>query len=402
MEDKSELFYNNDLKDFENLNISTPSIYDLGDYEVLIVLKDGTNITDWEDVGSLSDIVYISEDLSGVCNLSNHYYKKGIRIFSDSNPFKNLKAIVAQNLKSDVTSLDYMFYGLENLTTVSGLDSWDTSNVSNMKCLFAGCKNLTTISGIESFSIENAVNMNSMFYGCENLSDFSSLKSWDVEDVLDMDYMFAGCSIFNDLAPILGWNINGDCKFENMLRDCSIKNRMVFYSNWQKKLLNSFSDVFYDSSKIVGCINCGKFNMSHEDGHLICNNCGEILKDFPHICPDCGSGDLHFDFREMELVCKSCGLVIDSMDDEIPLLEEAYFNLLLEDNQGLKERLDSLDSVENQEVLYSFAMDDESIAVMKRACENLTSPDYLVKIALTHPIRYMRRIAYEKINDVGV
>ena len=267
-----------------------------------------------------------------------------------------------------------------------------------MKSLFAECKSITAVSGMEALNMANVWNMNSMFSGCRNLSDFDSLRSWDVNNVRDMDYMFKGCSSFNDLTPILDWNINGECKFENMFRDCSIKNRMVFYSNWQKQLSNSFSTVFYDLSKIVGCINCGQFNMSYDYGHLICNNCGEILKDFPSNCPDCGNDDLHFDFMEMELVCKSCGLVIDSMADEIPFLEGTYFNLLRVYNHGLKARLDSLDCIEDQEVLYSFAMNDDYIAVMKRACENITRQDYLVKIALTHPNRYMCRIAYGKIN----
>lgn len=122
MEDKSWLFYDDELKDFENLNITTPSIYDLGEYDLLIVLMDVKNITDWSDVEFPSDILYIIEDLSGFSDLSMHYYRNRSQL-SDLNSFKNLKAIVAQNVKSNVTSIDYMFYKLENLATLSGLDS---------------------------------------------------------------------------------------------------------------------------------------------------------------------------------------------------------------------------------------------------------------------------------------
>ena len=280
MENKSLLFYNNDLKDFEDLNTTTPSIYDLGDYEVLIVLKDGTNLSSWDDVEYLRDILYISEDLSDVGNLSKYYYEKTNQNYLNFhiNPFRKLKAIVAQNVESDVNFLGYMFYKLDNITTISGLDSWDTRNVVNMKFLFGECKNLEVVSGIESIDIGNVRNMNSMFYGCEKLSNFNSLKSWDVKNVLDMDYMFAMCSSFNDLTPVLDWDINDDCIFENMFKYCSVENRMIFYSSWQDKLLNSFSTVFYDLSKVVGCVHCGKFDMACEDGHLVCNNCGEILK----------------------------------------------------------------------------------------------------------------------------
>lgn len=402
MEEKSELFYNNDLKDFEWLNIATPSIYDLGDYEVLIVLKDGTNLTSWDDVEYLRDILYVSEDLSDVDDLSKHYYEKAGQVYSNFfhvNPFRKLKAIVAQNAESKVTSLDYMFYKLDNLTTISGLNSWDTSNVVDMKFLFAECKNLEVVSGIESIDIGNVRNMNSMFYGCKKLSNFNSLKLWDVKDVLDMDYMFGMCSSFNDLTPILDWDINDNCIFENMFKYCSIENRMIFYSNWQDKLLNSFSTIFYDLSKVVGCIRCGKFDMAYEDGHLVCNNCGEILKYFPAFCPECGSDNLYFDFEQMDLYCKNCGLIIDFMEEQIPYFEGAYFNAVLDENVGLKAKLDALDCIKNDALLYSFAFKNDSIPIMKRACENITDQDYLVKIALNHPSRYIRCIACEKIQE---
>ncbi len=62
-------------------------------------------------------------------------------------------AIVARNVEVDVDSLDHMFYKLDNITTISGLDSWDTRNVVDMKFLFGECKNLEVVSGIESIDV---------------------------------------------------------------------------------------------------------------------------------------------------------------------------------------------------------------------------------------------------------
>jgi hypothetical protein len=38
------------LKEFERLNTTVRSIYNLEDNKVFIVLEDATNLTDWEDV----------------------------------------------------------------------------------------------------------------------------------------------------------------------------------------------------------------------------------------------------------------------------------------------------------------------------------------------------------------
>ena len=68
------------LEDFERLNTTTKSIYDLEDNNVLIILKNGTNLTDWEDVEDVDDVLYVSEDLSGFedlwCNYHSFYYLK--------------------------------------------------------------------------------------------------------------------------------------------------------------------------------------------------------------------------------------------------------------------------------------------------------------------------------------
>ena len=153
---------------------------------------------------------------------------------------------------------------------------------------------------------------------------------------------------------------------------------------------------------MVGCVRCGKFDMTCEDGHLVCNSCGEILNYFPANCPECGSDNLCFDFEQMEYYCKNCGLIIDFMAEQVPHFEGAYFNMVLDEDVGLKAKLDALDCIKNDELLYSFAFRNDSIPVMKRACENITGQDYLVKIALNHPSSYIRCIACEKIQDEGV
>ena len=105
--------------------------------------------------------------------------------------------------------------------------------------------------------------------------------------------------------------------------------------------------------------------MAYEDGHLVCNNCGEILKYFPTFCPECGSDNLYFDFEQMDLYCKNCGLIIDFMEEQIPYFEGAYFNAVLDENVGLKAKLDALDCIKNDALLYSFAFKNDSIPIQE-------------------------------------
>ena len=46
-------FYNEDLLEFEKLNYTTHSIYDLGDHDILIIDSEGNNYTSWDDYKSI-------------------------------------------------------------------------------------------------------------------------------------------------------------------------------------------------------------------------------------------------------------------------------------------------------------------------------------------------------------
>ena len=87
------------LKEFEELNTTTRSIYDLEEFDVLIILKDGTNLTSWNNV-KREDVIYISEDLSNITNVTRRYAG-----------FRYLRAIIAFGLNSHVEYTISMFEG---------------------------------------------------------------------------------------------------------------------------------------------------------------------------------------------------------------------------------------------------------------------------------------------------
>ena len=94
------------LYDFEHLNTTTESIYELGDFNLLIVLKDGKNLTNWKDVENKEDIIFISEDLFGQTQLEARY-----------KDLKNLRAIVTFGV-GNVKSMKEMFSGCESLEEI--------------------------------------------------------------------------------------------------------------------------------------------------------------------------------------------------------------------------------------------------------------------------------------------
>ncbi|MBR6024468.1 MAG: hypothetical protein IK044_05925 [Methanobrevibacter sp.] len=87
------------LKEFEKLNTTSESIFDLGDFGVLIILNDASNLTSWDDVENKADIIYVSEDLSECHDLSYKY-----------SGLISLKAIVVTEFPAYNLSAEAMFY----------------------------------------------------------------------------------------------------------------------------------------------------------------------------------------------------------------------------------------------------------------------------------------------------
>lgn len=70
---------------------------------------------------------------------------------------------------SAVTSMSYMFYAINNITTLD-LSGFDTSNVTSMRRMFSVCGNLTTIYVGTNWSTAKVTDSTSMFSGCIRLT----------------------------------------------------------------------------------------------------------------------------------------------------------------------------------------------------------------------------------------
>lgn len=184
------------LKEFEELNTTTSSIYDLEGLDVLIILKDGTNLTCWGDVENKRDIMYVSEDLSKCHDLSGRY-----------SSMTSLTAIVVADAPAYIFSTENMFYSCESLVDISSLKNLVVSDVTSMRGMFHGCKSIKDFSALKEWDVSNVLNMDGMFNTCRNFSDLNPLMYWDVSNVVSMKYMFFGCWSLTELSALVHWNV---------------------------------------------------------------------------------------------------------------------------------------------------------------------------------------------------
>ncbi|MBR4564676.1 MAG: BspA family leucine-rich repeat surface protein [Paludibacteraceae bacterium] len=91
------------------------------------------------------------------------------------------------------TTTQSWFSGLNNATTITGLNNLNTSKVTNMSSMFSGCSSLTSLD-LSGFDVSNLKNTSYMFQNCSALTTIYCNESWYAKDkITSSENMFNGC-----------------------------------------------------------------------------------------------------------------------------------------------------------------------------------------------------------------
>ena len=106
---------------------------------------------------------------------------------------KKIKKVVfdASFANARPTSCFMWFHGCSNLTTIEGIEYFNTENVTNMRYMFDGCGALKSLD-LTNFNTENVTDMYSMFSYCKSLESLD-LTNFNTAKVTNMKGMFSSC-----------------------------------------------------------------------------------------------------------------------------------------------------------------------------------------------------------------
>lgn len=204
----------------------------------------------------------------GMSNLTNI---TGIEFLDTSN---TVSMSYMFTLCSTLTSLDVSNFDTSKATSMTGMfdncssitlldvSNFDTSKVTGMNSMFNECSSLTTLD-VSGFDTSWVTNMGYMFKGCKVLSSLN-VKNFNTARVTDMKYMFYGCSGLLSLdvsnfvikqRPSLAYMFTGCTKLENIsLGDFSV------YNNASAKAVNVLC--LFQNCASLKEIDLGTFDMS--------------------------------------------------------------------------------------------------------------------------------------------
>ena len=90
------------------------------------------------------------------------------------------------------TSTFGWFYGMNHLSSLSGMEYLNTEDVTNMKNMFRGCSALTSLD-LSTFYTPNLQIMDNMFYGCNHLTTIYASDLWTTQSVTYGNDVFVDC-----------------------------------------------------------------------------------------------------------------------------------------------------------------------------------------------------------------
>ncbi len=111
---------------------------------------------------------------------------------------------------------------------------------------------LTSIKGMENFNTEKVVDMNSMFYGCSALEDID-LSNFNTASVIDMGLMFGFCSKLKTL-DVTSFNTGNVTNMAYMFNGCDALTTIYASDNFVTTNVTNSSDMFSGSDALVGAV----------------------------------------------------------------------------------------------------------------------------------------------------
>ena len=183
------------------------------------------------------------------------------------NDIKNNELEVKLNQIKSLNNMINMFQSNENepinLSEISSIIDWDTSNVTDISNLFYNCSLLKSIQGLSKFNTSNITNISNLFYNCINLTSVDDISKWNLDKVTDMSNMFFNCRCLASLPDISTWNTKNIKDMRGIFCNCSSLKSLPDISKWNTEKVINMSGLFRNCSNLAQLPNISLWNMGN-------------------------------------------------------------------------------------------------------------------------------------------
>ena len=208
--------------------------------------------------------------------------RDGIDIFSydenaTSNPYSSATTAIIDVSFANYrpTDTSWWFFGCKNLSSISGLENLNTSNVTNMAYMFRECSNITELN-VGHFDTSNVTSFDAMFMDCTNLRSidvsnfntasatymvgmfgyctnltFIDVSKFNTSNVVYLNTMFEGCSGLTSL-DLSSFNTSNVNTMQAIFQQCSNLTTIYVGDGWNTANVTDSWYMFEGCERLVG------------------------------------------------------------------------------------------------------------------------------------------------------
>lgn len=210
-----------------------------------------------------------SYDTAGPSNLTDSWLdvfasndETAIKVGKGYGPITN-HALTSLDLSgldvSQVTSLGAIFAN-PHLTSITGIDDWNTSKVFNFTGAFAQASNLVSPLDLSKWNTSSAKFMSMVFYHDDKLPSIGDISKWDLSHVVDTDNMFTRTEGLSSIGDLSNWNVANVTDMHQMFAQTGVSN-LGNLNNWQVGKVTDFDNMFMNSVKLTNIGDLSKWDM---------------------------------------------------------------------------------------------------------------------------------------------
>lgn len=174
--------------------------------------------------------------------------------WEDTEWFFDGKSSLVNKVIFDASYADYRpvstagyFYQMKNLSSITGLENLNTSEVKNMHGMFMGM-NCTTVPDLSKFNTSNVTDMGNMFNSC-GLSEID-VTSFDTRKVTNMTGMFTAINVYE--LDLSSFNTSNVTKMAMMFQNSKNLTTIYVDDTWTTDKVGSDWDMFKGCTNLKG------------------------------------------------------------------------------------------------------------------------------------------------------
>ena len=163
---------------------------------------------------------------------------------------------------SKTTDISGIFGDSKYLTTIKGMDTWNTSKVrmyTSYSAMFSGMTSLESLN-MDNWDLRKAGVSGGHLSGCTSLKTVSA-KNWKLSQYFThwISRSWSGGGSPIETIDVTGWNLSNTIDIQGLFGDSRSLKKIIGLDTWNTSTITTFNNLFYN------CESLTDFNISHFD-----------------------------------------------------------------------------------------------------------------------------------------